>query len=331
MTRALVRAPWTHIGAVYGRHDGRGQRSWRHSPRHVVRAEDERPNEKSDTDLRQLRAIKSKLDTASAKALLKSWKEERSGGKGQEEELDAREVKKLFKARGARQSGIVARQLAIDGLSAGISWYSAITLASTRSEIPAQFLLFTLAIYQSSNALADLALLVQIGTITRVYAEQAELILRAANELVEESGVGLIDKLRAAIDTAKVLRELDEVLAILRSEIFAVDGTGQSGSDGDSFLRDLGAYLVLVNASSKADGSWMKGTNSELLFSSAGEFAMVDSNDDGYIDAMEFKRLIRGRGIEMNDLEVEVALEALDTNNDKRIDFQEFVEWLKKH
>ena len=224
--------------------------------------------------------------------------------------------------------------MAIDVLSASISWYSAIILFSSRSEIPAQFLLFTLAIYQSSNALADLALLVQIGTITRLYANQSELILRAVEELVDESGVGLIDKLRAAIDTAKVLRELDEVLGLLKADIFGKVKAAKEGGRGvegnEDFLRDLGAYLVLVTASSKKDGSssWMEAVDPELLFQAAGEFAMVDSNDDGVIDAVEFKRLIRKRGIVMNDLEVEVALGGVDASGDGRIDFCEFVGWV---
>ena len=280
---------------------------------------------KQDDDLdRQLAKIKSSLSASTAKALLKSWKAERSGNKTENDDLDALELKRLVKERGARQSTLLARQLGIDGLSAFISWYSAITLASSRSELPAQFLLFTLAIYQSSNALLDLTQLVQVGLLTRKYAEQSEVILRAVEELIEESGISLVDKLRAAIDTQKVLQQLDEVLVLLKADLFA----NRDPQDEDAFLRDLGAYLVLVNASSKKNGSWMKEIDSELLFQAAGEFAVVDSNDDGFIDAIEFKRLIRQRGIQMNDLEVDVAMEQLDVNGDKVIDFQEFVNWV---
>ena len=240
--------------------------------------------------------------------------------------MDARELKRLVKERGARQSTLLARQLGIDAISASISWFSAITLASSRSEIAAQFLLFTLAIYQSSNALLDLTQLVQVGLLTRKYAAESEVILRAVEELIEESGISVVDKLRAAIDTQKVLQQLDEVLELLKADLFAI----RNVQGEDDFLRDLGAYLVLVNAYSKKDGSWMKGIDSNMLFQVAGEFALVDSNDDGFIDAAEFKRLIRrvGRDVRMSDLEIDVAMEQLDVNGDKVIDFEEFVNWV---
>lgn len=274
----------------------------------------------------ELSRIKSRLDVNTAKSLLKAWKAERSGDKTEADDMDARELKRLVKERGARQSTLLARQLGIDAISASISWFSAITLASSRSEIAAQFLLFTLAIYQSSNALLDLTQLVQVGLLTRKYAAESEVILRAVEELIEESGISIVDKLRAAIDTQKVLQQLDEVLELLKADLFAI----RNVQGEDDFLRDLGAYLVLVNAYSKKDGSWMKGIDSNTLFQVAGEFALVDSNDDGFIDAAEFKRLIRrvGRDVRMSDLEIDVAMEQLDVNGDKVIDFEEFVNWV---
>jgi Ca2+-binding EF-hand superfamily protein len=56
-------------------------------------------------------------------------------------------------------------------------------------------------------------------------------------------------------------------------------------------------------------------------------FHHYDSNHDGRISLVEFSRLLQALGAGMNDEEVRIGFEALDTDGNHGIDFDEFVRW----
>ena len=56
-------------------------------------------------------------------------------------------------------------------------------------------------------------------------------------------------------------------------------------------------------------------------------FRHYDSNHDGTISLVEFSRLLNALGAGMSDEEVRIGFEALDTDGNHGIDFDEFVRW----
>lgn len=56
-------------------------------------------------------------------------------------------------------------------------------------------------------------------------------------------------------------------------------------------------------------------------------FRHYDSNHDGTISLMEFSRLLSALGAFMSDEEVEIGFQALDTDGNHGIDFEEFARW----
>jgi hypothetical protein len=56
-------------------------------------------------------------------------------------------------------------------------------------------------------------------------------------------------------------------------------------------------------------------------------FHHYDSNHDGRISLVEFSRLLQALGAGMSDEEVRIGFEALDTDGNHGIDFDEFVRW----
>jgi calmodulin len=56
-------------------------------------------------------------------------------------------------------------------------------------------------------------------------------------------------------------------------------------------------------------------------------FDHFDKDGNGTIEAVEFAALLQALGADMEDAEVAIGLEALDTDGNGRIDFDEFVSW----
>jgi len=56
-------------------------------------------------------------------------------------------------------------------------------------------------------------------------------------------------------------------------------------------------------------------------------FRTYDSNDSGAIDRMEFAHLMEALGMAMSEEELQVALDAVDTNHSGRISWKEFKAW----
>ena len=56
-------------------------------------------------------------------------------------------------------------------------------------------------------------------------------------------------------------------------------------------------------------------------------FSHYDKNDNGVMDAGEFKNLLVALDAQMNDDEVAAGLAALDENENGTIEFDEFIAW----
>lgn len=290
----------------------------RHLKRYVCRAE------QKGEDM-QLELTK-RLDRNTARILLKAWKQAGAAD-------DPQILKKMMKQRGAEQSAVAFRQLAVDGASALIAWYSATALSESKAQqIPAEFLLYTLALYLTMNATLDVVQLITIGVATRKYANESAVILQAVRELAnvdsDPFGVAVVDKARRAVNTVEVLKSLDLILEALKKDVFR----GNGKEDGD-FYRDLGAYLVLARAQEEYGVGFLEefpGIDKRTIAEIAAEFALADRNDDGFIDWIEFKALVnkvRPAEDDMDEASVRAAVDMLDTNGDGVVDFREFVSW----
>jgi calmodulin len=56
-------------------------------------------------------------------------------------------------------------------------------------------------------------------------------------------------------------------------------------------------------------------------------FHHADSNHDGRVSLLEFSQLLQTLGAGMSDEELRIGFEALDTDGNGRIDFDEFARW----
>jgi hypothetical protein len=256
--------------------------------------------------------------------LLKAWKQANVAD-------DPKALKRMLKKRGAEQSVVILRQLMIDGGASLVAWYSAGQLSASHVSISAEFLLYALALYLTMNATVDIAELITVGITTRKYSNQSSVILRAVQEMAgdEQFGVQLVDKARRAINTVEVLKTLDSILEALRQGVYASGSGGSNAGDGMDFFKDLGAYLVLARAQEAGFSLDSYGIDQKILSEIAGEFALADTDDDGFVDSTEFRALAmrKKRSAPMTLDEAEAALAMLDTNGDGVIDFQEFVSW----
>ena len=59
----------------------------------------------------------------------------------------------------------------------------------------------------------------------------------------------------------------------------------------------------------------------------AESFAACDGNGDGAIEFLEFVTLLTNLDAGMTEQEMWVGFQAIDTDNDQRIDFDEFAAW----
>ena len=235
-------------------------------------------------------------------------------------------LKRLVKKRGAKQDVSAAMQFVVDSLSAIVAWWSGFETATTQSlgpfSLAGEFLLYTLAMYLTINATLDIFGLITVGIATRKYSEQSSDMLEAVKKMAGEdiTGLEVVDKARQAVVTVQVLQALDKIYATLS------DGMYRNSSSKD-FFRDLGAYLVIMNAGDKGFDIEKCGLSKDQVANLAAEFALADKDDDGYIDIAEFRQLGWRTGQEMTQEEAEAAVSVLDTNKDGVVEFSEFVAW----
>merc|ERR1712072_317471 len=133
---------------------------------------------------------------------------------------------------------------------------------------------------------------------------------------------GFIDKSEfnfMCMDLGHQLSEEEERLAILKIDC---SGTGKISYDD---------FLEWWKTDEKREG--LRLDEDELLELSMllTEFQAFDHNDDGVVDADEFKEMyesLQAGGVEKD---LETVLTELDTNKDGKVVFNEYVEWLKKN
>lgn len=237
---------------------------------------------------------------------------------------DPESLRKVLKKQGADRSLAIATQFAIDASTASVAWYSGLQIANTKSlgsfSLAGEFLIYTLAMWLTISATTDLFTLIAVGRATKMYSDRAEDFLSAVQALAgPDSGLDVIDKAKKAVVTVQVLGALDSILNKLKEEALTADPA--------DFFRDLGGYLVLSKAQSKGFDPDAIGSSAADM---AAEFAMFDKNDDGFIDAIEFRQLALKLSIELTAEEAEAAVSVLDKNGDFVVDFQEFVQWWQK-
>jgi hypothetical protein len=258
------------------------------------------------------------INKSTAKQVLKVW---RSAGVNDPEDLS-----RLVKKRGADKSTAIFFQLAIDSSSAFVAWYSGFNLTGLGSfTIAAKFVVYTLAMYLTSNAALDIYTLYAVGVSTRKYSTGTAAKLLEAVEAMAgpETGLDVVDKAKKAIVTAQVLKALDQILDRLK-----VNAGDMKMNDGN-FLRDLGAYVVLLKATESGWTPESAGVTMQEAADVAAEFSMVDSDGDGRLDSIEFRQLCGLLAPSLSAEEAEAAMSVLDTNNDGAVDFKEFLAWWK--
>ncbi|KAG7673614.1 hypothetical protein Ndes2526B_g02935 [Nannochloris sp. 'desiccata'] len=282
----------------------------------------EPPSGKTKTNVEDVEKLLADLsiNKDTAKQVLKVW---RNAGVNDPEDLS-----RLVKKRGSDKSMAIAFQLAIDSSSAFFAWYSGFNLSASSLgsfTIAAKFVVYTLAMYLTINAALDLYTLYAVGISTRKYSTgTAAKLLEAVESMAgPETGLDVVDKAKKAIVTAQVLKALEQILESLKLS------AGDVEMNDGNFLRDLGAYVVLLKATESGFTPESAGVTMQEAADVAAEFSMVDSNGDGRLDSAEFRKLCGALAPNLSSEEAEVAMSVLDKNNDGAIDFQEFLAWWK--
>ncbi|KAL7546435.1 hypothetical protein ACHAWF_009775 [Thalassiosira exigua] len=94
------------------------------------------------------------------------------------------------------------------------------------------------------------------------------------------------------------------------------------------FTAAVGIYMINVGRRANACLSTLKKSiTDEKALKIA--FHNNDRNGDGALEAFEFDGLILALGIELDNDELEAAFSSIDTNNDKKIVYDEFRTWWK--
>jgi hypothetical protein len=259
------------------------------------------------------------IDKTTAKKVLKVW---RTAGVQDPEDLS-----RLVKKRAGDKSAAIFVQLAIDSSAAFVTWWSGFNLTGLGSfTVAAKFVVYTLAMYLTINAALDIYTLYAVGISTKRYSTDTTTKLLAAVENLagtERTGLEVVDKAKKAIVTAQVLNALDQILDRLKLS------AGDIKMNDGNFLRDLGAYIILLKATESGWTPESAGVTMQEAADVAAEFSMVDSNGDGTLDFAEFRKLCGALAPSMTSEEAEAAMSVLDTNNDGAIDFKEFLAWWK--
>jgi hypothetical protein len=250
-----------------------------------------------------------------AQQLLKVWK--KAGV------TDGSELKKYLKDVGAKRSVAASIQLFLNGSAATVAWWTASQIAETPTKgsfaLAGELAAYFTAIYLTSGAIVELLNVFAVGIATRKYSANADAFLEAIESIAgSDSGLAVLDKARQAVVSLQVLNALDSLLTRLKEDA--------SAARSDDFFRDLGAYLVLTQAAKNGCDPLALGVSADEAAAAAAEFALADSNDDGRIDLVEFRRLAPS----LSEDEALGAMSVLDVNKNGSIEFKEWLQWWVK-
>jgi len=94
------------------------------------------------------------------------------------------------------------------------------------------------------------------------------------------------------------------------------------------FTAAVGIYMIKVGQKASASMSTLRKsiTNEKALLAA---FQANDRNGDGVLEMFEFDGLVYSLGIELDSDELDAAFSSIDTNNDKKIVYDEFRTWWK--
>eukprot|EP00884_Botryococcus_braunii_P007804 jgi/Botrbrau1/17024/Bobra.49_2s0080.1 len=176
-----------------------------------------------------------------------------------------------------------------------------------------------LAGYFTIGVFMDFFMLGVISFAAIQYGTNTPAFMAAIRELAgTPSGVSVLDKAQAAVNTFKVITALNDISDLLKRGI---------GNDTPSTLKNLSAMLTLSKAEKKGFKPEDYGLSANDAGSIAAVFSRFDANDDMVLQEEEVKRLFVEEGYNLDDAEVKAAIKILDKDGDGLINFPEFVDW----
>lgn len=284
----------------------------------LVRAEDGKATEKKDKLVENFK--KGGLDKETAKRVLQVWEE--SGAK------DSEGLKKLLVRRSLTSALTIVIQTVLDA-GAAYGAYSLSGFLQISEGIPLNgilsFLAGVLGSYFAVGVLFDLFTLGVVGASSLQFQTDSQAFLSAVKEMAggEETGLNVIDKAQQARNTLKVLKALNDMSDLLKTEASKAGG-------GASTLSDLSTYLLLTKAEKEYGFSSEKeGLSVDEAGNIARLFARIDTNGDDRLDLSEVRRLVQELQPELSEDETKEAFKILDTDSSRSIEFPEFVRWYK--
>jgi hypothetical protein len=257
------------------------------------------------------------VDKETAQRILKVWEE--TGAKSPDG------LRKLLVGRSLKAAGLVGFQTLLD---AGASWGALSSAAGIGAggdffgKIVVEYLCYFLGLYFGTSVILDLFTLGAIGFSGYQYSTNSKAFLGAIKQVAgPSSGLNVVEKTKAAVNTAKVIGALNKISAILKEK----DG----GDVSFNSLQNLSVYLTLQKAEEAGFKAEDYGITGEEAAKIAAVFAKYDENDDFVLSTYEMNQLFRKEGYNLSEAEVTEAIKLLDKNGDKLIQFSEFVDWWK--
>ncbi|XP_005109619.1 calmodulin [Aplysia californica] len=150
----------------------------------------------------------------------------------------------------------------------------------------------------------------------RVISEEEKKEIKEAFAILDDDGDG-----KLSLDEMKTLLQSQFMVFTdtqVEDAVRELDEDGSGSIEYDEFER----YVIANNLS--------KPTAEEFGSEMKDAFEMFDTDNDGYIDAGEFKTFMQTLGDKMTDDEVMEMMKEADQNGDGKIDYQEFCAHMTK-
>ncbi|MCG8418422.1 MAG: EF-hand domain-containing protein [Proteobacteria bacterium] len=136
---------------------------------------------------------------------------------------------------------------------------------------------------------------------------------------IDKDGDGLV----TVGDLTVFLRSFGEA----PSEDDVRDMIGVADTEGRGMI-DLSAFITLMTQ--QVGHLEQQGGQIDLLSEVKNSFAMLDKDGDGYVTAVELRRMMDIMGEKISDDEIDEMIRAADTSGDGRVSYDEFVAMLLK-